>query len=162
MEILPVEERGYRRGVGIMLLNREGLVWVGRRVNTPDGWRMPQGGIDNGETPRDAALRELTEEIAARTVDVIAQAKQLLRYDLPPHLADRSRNGRYRGQEQLWFACRFSGNEQELDPQAVSHPEFSAWRWAPIDELPSLIVPFKRALYEAVVAEFKHLTRPDR
>ena len=160
MEKSSVEARPYRRGVGVMLLNRDGLVWVGRRVNTPDAWQMPQGGIDDGETPRDAAMRELTEETAARSVDVIAQAKRWLRYDLPPRLADRSWNGRYRGQEQLWFACRFTGSEQELDPQAVSHPEFSAWRWASIEDLTSLIVPFKRPLYSAVVAEFKHLTQP--
>ncbi len=157
---LPPDARPYRRGVGVMLINRDGLVWVGQRLGPPDAWQMPQGGIDTGESPREAALRELAEETAARTVDVIAQAAQWLCYDLPPDLADRVWKARYRGQQQLWFALRFLGDDRELDVQGVAHPEFAAWRWAPVDDLPALIVPFKRALYEAVVSEFRHLARP--
>jgi len=147
----------YRRGVGIMLLNRQRLAFVGRRIDTPGAWQMPQGGIDDGESPRQAALRELKEEIGTDKAEILAESAQWLRYDLPgAEDGMRLWGGRYRGQEQKWFAMRFTGTDADID-LATHHPEFDAWRWLPTAELPALIVPFKRALYEAVLAEFRDL-----
>ena len=145
----------WRRGVGIMLLDRAGKVFVGRRIDTPGAWQMPQGGIDKGETPRAAALRELKEEVGTNAADFIAETAGWLRYELPSELQGRKIwGGRYRGQEQKWFAMRFRGSDADIDLE-THHPEFDAWKWVPAAELPALIVPFKRALYEAVLAEFR-------
>jgi putative (di)nucleoside polyphosphate hydrolase len=144
---------GYRRGVGIMLLDRKGRVFVGRRIDTPGAWQMPQGGIDEGEKPREAARRELKEETGTDKATIIAESKQWLRYDVPAELQDVAWGGGYRGQEQKWFAMRFSGKDGDIDLNS-HHPEFDAWKWVASSELTRLIVPFKRALYEAVVAEF--------
>ncbi len=150
---------GYRRGVGIMLLNAANRVFVGRRIDTPDAWQMPQGGIDAGETPRAAARRELKEEVGTDRAEIIAETAGWLRYELPPALQNRELwGGRYRGQEQKWFAMRFTGTDAEID-LATHHPEFDAWKWVGADELLRLIVPFKRALYQAVIAEFEALLR---
>ena len=156
----PTAEAGYRRGVGVMLLDPRGLVFVGRRLDTPDAWQMPQGGIDAGETPREAALRELAEEIGTDRAELLAESHGWLSYDLPPELGGRVWGGRYRGQTQKWFAFRFTGSDADIDLAAAAHPEFDAWRWVPADELPRLIVPFKRPVYEAVLAEFRHLLPP--
>lgn len=147
----------YRRGVGIMLLNRDGKVFVGRRIDQEEeAWQMPQGGIDRGETPRDAAFRELKEEAGTDKADVVAESKGWLTYDLPGALRGRLWRGRYVGQKQKWFAMRFQGRDEDID-LATHHPEFSAWRWVGHDQLVTLIVPFKRALYGDVLAEFAHL-----
>lgn len=147
----------YRRGVGIMLLNRDGKVFVGRRIDQEEeAWQMPQGGIDRGETPRDAAFRELREETGTDKAEIVAESKDWLTYDLPGALRGRLWRGRYVGQKQKWFAMRFQGRDGDID-LATHHPEFSAWRWVGHDQLVTLIVPFKRALYGDVLAEFAHL-----
>jgi len=147
----------YRRGVGILLLNRSGQVFVAQRIDTPgEAWQMPQGGIDKGESPRDAALRELAEETGIAKARILAESRHWIRYDLPLELVPQVWRGRYRGQEQKWYAMLFEGADADINI-AAEHPEFSAWRWAELDDLPGLIVAFKRPLYEAVVAEFRDL-----
>lgn len=142
----------YRPCVGVMLFDSAGRVFVGRRIDTPDAWQMPQGGIDPGETPAEAALRELEEEIGTANAEIAAETADWLAYDLPGHLVGRLWGGRWRGQRQKWFACRFLGDDRDIRLD-TAHPEFDAWRWAAIDELTALIVPFKRAIYAAVVDE---------
>ena len=157
-----------RRCVGIMLLNPAGLVWIGRRhdaPNEPEGpgawWQMPQGGIDEDEDPARAALRELDEETGIRSVQMIAESGEWYRYDLPPELRPRAWGGRYCGQRQKWFAMRFTGQDDEVVLDRPGHKaEFDAWRWAGIDELEGLIVPFKRAVYCQVIREFAPLAKP--
>ncbi len=150
----------YRAGVGIMLLNSANLVFVARRLDmSSQAWQMPQGGIDGGETPRDAAFRELEEEIGTDKAVILAESRDWLRYDLPAELAGKAWGGRYRGQRQKWFAMRFTGSDGDID-LATEHPEFSDWKWAPADSLPQLIVPFKRQLYLDVLAEFAQLLTP--
>lgn len=155
----------YRPCVGVALFDDAGRVWVGRRSDKDaegegDGhwWQMPQGGLDEGEDPREAALRELYEETSIRHVSLIREAPGWLTYDLPPELVGKSWGGRYRGQKQKWFALRFEGKESEIDvlrPGGGRHKaEFSAWRWEKLERLPELIVPFKRKVYEEVVAAF--------
>lgn len=160
---------GYRPCVGIMVLNREGLVWIGRRHDAPgepEGpgawWQMPQGGIDEREDPRRAALRELEEETGIRSVEIIAESPRWYTYDLPEALRPKAWGGRYRGQRQKWFAARFRGEEAEIALARPGHaPEFDSWRWAPVGELVGLIVPFKRAVYEELVRDFAALARPE-
>ncbi|WP_207477891.1 RNA pyrophosphohydrolase [Arenibaculum pallidiluteum] len=142
----------YRPCVGIMLANDEGLVFVGRRKDTPEAWQMPQGGIDPGETPGQAALRELEEEIGTARAEILAETQGWLRYDLPPDLLGKVWGGRWRGQEQKWVLCRFTGRDADVN-LATAHPEFDAWRWVRPEETVELIVPFKRDIYRAVVAE---------
>ena len=150
-------EDGYRPGVGIVLLDRRGRVFVGRRIDMAErAWQMPQGGIDANETPRDAALRELHEEVGTDKADILAESGRWLRYDLPPEVAGRVWGGRWRGQRQKWFAMRFTGSDADID-LATHHPEFSAWKWVRPTRLVELIVPFKRPLYEEVLAEFAGL-----
>ena len=158
------KELGYRPCVGVMLLNRDNLVWIGRRADMPnpegDGqwWQMPQGGIDKGEDPRHAALRELAEETSVRSATIAAEAPEWYRYDLPEQLIGKSWGGRYRGQTQKWFAARFTGEDSEIDLKPPGHKqEFDQWRWARMDEMLDLVVPFKRAVYEKVIAAFRHL-----
>lgn len=147
---------GYRPGVGILLVSRAGRVFVGRRIDVTDAaaWQMPQGGIDPGETPRAAALRELREEIGTDRAEILAESRQWRRYDIPAAIAGALWGGRYRGQRQKWFAMRFLGHDADID-LATHHPEFDAWQWVAPDELPRLIVPFKRPLYLDVIAEFR-------
>jgi len=145
----------YRRGVGILLLNAEARILVGRRIDqTAEAWQMPQGGIDKGEDPRTAALRELEEEIGTAKAEVIAESADWIRYDLPEDIVGRVWGGRFRGQEQKWFLLRFTGADADIDLTKHGHPEFDAWRWVRLEDAPALIVPFKRPLYDAVVAEF--------
>jgi putative (di)nucleoside polyphosphate hydrolase len=147
----------YRPAVGIMLLDGRGKVFVGRRIDqTVEAWQMPQGGIDEGETPEQAARRELWEEVGTRKAEIIRESKGWFDYDLPPHLVGVALHGRYRGQKQKWFALRFTGKDSDINLKKHT-PEFAAWRWVMMAELPGLIVPFKRALYEQVVAEFRDL-----
>ncbi|HYM30258.1 MAG TPA: RNA pyrophosphohydrolase [Candidatus Cybelea sp.] len=155
----PYKDRPYRPGVGMMLFDGKGRVFVGRRIDqTAEAWQMPQGGIDDGEDPRTSALRELEEEIGTDKAEIIAESRDWLIYDLPPDLADRVWKGRYRGQKQKWFALRFLGRDKDID-LGKHHPEFDAWRWVALDDVPGVIVPFKRDLYERIVAEFRHLAK---
>lgn len=144
-----------------MLVNHESRVFVGQRIDSRahGTWQMPQGGIDPGEDPQSAALRELEEEtgIGASLVDNIQAASQVMRYDLPPDLLGKVWKGRYRGQEQYWFLGRFTGSEGDINLAAHEPPEFNAYRWIMPEQLPELIVPFKRAVYQALVEEFRDL-----
>ncbi|HVV27072.1 MAG TPA: RNA pyrophosphohydrolase [Rhizomicrobium sp.] len=147
----------YRPCVGIMLLDHRGRVFVGKRIDqTVEGWQMPQGGIDKGETPRQAAMRELLEEVGTGKAEIIAEMEDWVTYDLPPHLVGVAFHGRYKGQTQKWFALRFTGSDADIN-LAAHEPEFSAFQWVTLDELPGLIVPFKRATYEQVIAAFRPL-----
>jgi putative (di)nucleoside polyphosphate hydrolase len=147
----------YRQGVGLMLFNRAGHVWVGRRIDQlAVGWQMPQGGIDAGETPAEAALRELAEETGTDKAEIIAESSAWLSYELPPELLGIAWHGRYRGQQQKWFALAFLGRDADFDIN-TSHAEFADWRWLAFDQLVPLVVPFKRALYQSVTAEFADL-----
>jgi len=140
-----------------MLLNAWSDVFVAQRIDTPsDAWQMPQGGIDRGETPLDAAWREMEEEIGTRKATLLAESRDWYRYDLPAELLSRLWHGRYRGQEQKWFAFRFTGDDADID-LLTDHAEFCNWKWTPMATLPSLIVAFKRRLYTDLVAEFGHL-----
>ena len=160
----------YRPCVGIALFNAEGRVFIGRRRsrraidNARPGyeWQMPQGGIDPGEFPRTAALRELQEETNVSSVSFLAEVPQWLSYDLPTDISRKVMKGRFRGQTQKWFAYRFEGDEAEIDidhPAGGHKPEFDAWRWEDIDRLPELIIPFKRDVYLAVVEAFRPVAR---
>lgn len=152
--MIPFEERPYRPGVGIVLFNAQGLVFTAQRIDTdPAAWQFPQGGIDKGEDPAETALRELKEEIGTNKAQIIAQSRDWISYDLPRDLADQCWKGRFRGQAQKWFAMKFLGTDRDINIQ-TKHPEFSQWRWMELAQVPALIVPFKRALYDQVVAEF--------
>ncbi|MHA1597696.1 MAG: RNA pyrophosphohydrolase [Alphaproteobacteria bacterium] len=151
----------YRPCVGAMLLNRAGRVFVARRIDTPDGWQMPQGGIDEGENPVDAVLRELAEETGVRSVEVLAETTDWLQYDLPDELIGKAFGGKYRGQRQKWFALGFRGDESEIDLQAHEHVEFDQWKWVDMADLAALTIAFKRDLYENIVREFGHLVKAE-
>jgi len=159
----------YRPCVGIMLLNRDGRVFIGRRTDGPEHvdaahvWQMPQGGIDPDEDPWRAALRELYEETNVRSVERLGETRDWLTYDIPREIIGQAWKGKYRGQRQKWYALRFTGKESEIDvahPAGAHEPEFRDWRWEPMENLPALIVPFKRKIYEQVVEEFRHLAAP--
>lgn len=154
-----IEHLPYRLGVGITLFNRDGLVWVGRRIDTKNAWQMPQGGIEDDDSPAEAALRELEEEVGTANAELIGETQDWLTYDLPPHVLRRTWRGRFRGQKQKWFAARFLGEESEIDLNAHHSPEFEEWKWVPLETLPRLIVRFKRPLYEQVVQEFSPIAR---
>ena len=160
MKRRPRDKRPYRRGVGAVLFNSDGLVLVARRVDTAtDAWQLPQGGVKSGEKHRVAVLREVEEEIGTDKVDLIARSSRKLRYDLPEDLANKVWGGKYRGQKQRWFALRFTGTDADIDVAASGRPEFDAWRWARLDDLPALAIWFKQDLYRAIVTEFGHLAR---
>ncbi len=165
---IKAEDLPYRPCVGIMVLNSAGLVWCGRRIplenseydGSPQLWQMPQGGIDRGEEPLEAAWRELYEETGMKSCTLLAEAPEWIHYDLPAELIGTGLKGKYRGQAQRWFAFRFNGPEDEIaiDPPPGGHQaEFDQWAWKPMSELPDLIVPFKREVYLKVVAAFTHL-----
>ena len=154
----------YRPCVGVTVINRNGLVFIGRRSEGPEHidethvWQMPQGGIDPGEDPWPAALRELYEETNIRSIERLGEIADWLSYDIPRDIVGQAWGGKYRGQIQKWFALRFTGDDSEIDILAPGggfhHPEFIAWRWEPMANLPSLVVPFKRSTYERVVMAF--------
>lgn len=160
----------YRRCVGIMVLNESGLVWTGHRKVDRDSemsgtaqlWQMPQGGIDKGEEPLNAAKREIYEEAGIENLALLAEAPSWINYDLPADRIGITWGGKYRGQTQKWFAFRFAGNDSEIriNPPPDGHKaEFDEWAWKPMNLLPELVVPFKRKVYEEVVAAFAHLVR---
>ena len=149
----------YRPGVGMMVLSPEGLVFVARRIDMPsEAWQMPQGGIDEGETPEQAAIREFREEVGTDKVEIIAESERWLSYDLPEELLPRLWGGRFRGQNQKWFVVRFTGTDDDINI-ATENPEFLDWKWVELETIPDLIVPFKRRLYEDLVAEFGAIVR---
>ena len=155
------DELGYRPCVGVMLVNADGKVFVGRRIDNKEGdwWQMPQGGVDEGEDLEAAALRELAEETGAKAehVTLIDRTKEPIRYDLPEELIGKLWGGKYRGQEQIWFLARFSGDDADIDLEAHDPAEFCDWKWVEAEQLPELIVPFKKRVYRAVVEEFREL-----
>jgi putative (di)nucleoside polyphosphate hydrolase len=155
----------YRRCVGVVLLNRDRRIWIGRRFQkqNDDGigkwWQMPQGGIDDGEDPMECARREMAEETSVTSMKFLAEAPGWYNYDLPQHLIGKSWKGRYRGQTQKWFAFRFTGDDSEVNLAPPGHKqEFDEWKWATMDEALALIVPFKKPVYEQVMQAFRHLT----
>lgn len=151
----------YRPCVGVMLVNAEGKVFVGRRIDNREGdwWQMPQGGVDPGEDLRAAALRELAEEtgVIEQHASIIGQTEEAIRYDLPDELQGKLWGGKYRGQEQIWFCARFTGDEADVNLNAHQPPEFCDWKWVEVDELPELIVPFKKRVYRTVIEAFREL-----
>jgi putative (di)nucleoside polyphosphate hydrolase len=158
----------YRPCAGLTVINRDGLVFIGRRKGGPEHidethvWQMPQGGIDKGEDPYKAALRELHEETNIRSVERLGEVPDWIAYDIPRDIVGAAWKGKYRGQKQKWYALRFIGDDREIDiahPAGGHEPEFIAWRWEKIERLPELVVPFKRAIYEQVVKDFARFTR---
>jgi len=148
----------YRSCVGAMLIDAVGRVFVAKRIDSPgDAWQMPQGGIDEGEDPAKAVMRELQEETGTDKAEIIAESDRWRAYDLPDELIGRLWGGKYRGQRQKWFALKFLGEDNDIDIEAHETPEFSDWKWVEIDEVVNLIVPFKRVLYGDIVSEFRRL-----
>ena len=156
----------YRPNVGAVLFNRDGLIFVARRADLPNaegapgGWQLPQGGIDADEDPAVAIFRELEEEIGTARARIIAEHPEWLTYDLPPELVGKALGGKFRGQRQRWFALRFEGEDADIRLDLDPHPEFDAWRWAPLADLPGLAVPFKRPIYDVLARDFASLAVP--
>lgn len=156
-----MSELGYRPCVGVMLVNAAGKAFVGRRIDTKEGdwWQMPQGGVDEGEDLKEAALRELHEETGAKSehVTLIRRMEESLRYDLPEDLIGKLWGGKYRGQEQVWYLARFTGGDADIDLEAHDPPEFCDWKWVDPETLPDMIIPFKKRIYRTVLEEFRKL-----
>jgi putative (di)nucleoside polyphosphate hydrolase len=153
-----IQDLPYRPCVGICLINKDGLVFVGERLDTQMAWQMPQGGIDEGENIWQAALRELKEEIGTDKAELIKIAEEKLKYDLPPELQKKLWRGRYRGQIQTWVAARFTGTDADIDIQSHKMPEFNRWKWVKLKDTVDLIVPFKRETYARVIKMFGDLS----
>ena len=150
----PYEQRPYRPCVGIFLLNNDGFVFGGRRIDSrAEAWQMPQGGIDTGESPLQACMREMREEIGTNTAELVSQHDDWLYYDIPLPLADRLWQGRYKGQKQKWMALRFTGDDSDINI-ATEEPEFCEWKWLSPHDLVDLAVPFKRDVYQNLLAAF--------
>ncbi|WP_170004739.1 RNA pyrophosphohydrolase [Pseudopontixanthobacter vadosimaris] len=156
-----MSDLGYRPCVGIMLVNDEGRAFVGRRIDNREGdwWQMPQGGVDEGEDLKAAALRELHEEtgLTADKVSILRKMDDDIAYDLPEELQGKLWGGRYRGQRQTWFLARFTGEDADVDLDAHDHPEFCAWQWLDLERLPEMIIPFKKRVYRSVLDAFRDL-----
>ncbi len=156
-----MSDLGYRPCVGIMLVNDEGRAFVGRRIDNREGdwWQMPQGGVDEGEDLKAAALRELHEEtgLTADKVSILRKMDDDITYDLPEELQGKLWGGRYRGQRQTWFLARFTGEDADVDLDAHDHPEFCAWQWLDPERLPEMIIPFKKRVYRSVLDAFRDL-----
>ena len=144
----------YRKGVGIVLFNRQGLVWTGRRIDTPDAWQLPQGGMDEDEDPRMTAFRELQEETGTNKAEIIDEIPGWLTYDLPDALVPTVWGGKFRGQKQKWYAMRYLGEDEDFNLNAFQPAEFDTWKWTELSRIPGMIVPFKRPLYEKIVDYF--------
>lgn len=164
--LIDPETLPYRPCVGVVLINADGHVFMGNRIETGETgtftWQLPQGGIDKGEEPKDSALRELQEETGVHPsmVEIIDTIEDWLTYDLPAELVGRALKGKFRGQTQRWFAMRFLGTDRDVDIAADAHQEFSEWKWVPLDQIIDLVVPFKRDIYRRVIADFAPLTNP--
>jgi len=148
------ELKDYRPGVGIALFNAEGKVLVAERLDNPGAWQMPQGGIDKGEDPEVAVFREMKEEIGTKNARIMGKMKDWITYDIPERTAKRLWGGKYKGQKQQWIALEYQGLDSDIDLHADKHPEFSKWKWVPIEDLLSYVVPFKRDVYKKVIEEF--------
>ena len=162
------ESLPYRPCAALCVINRKGLVFIGRRADGPEHvdrthvWQMPQGGIDEGEKPYPAALRELYEETSIKSVEKLGEIRNWVTYDIPKKIGTKAWKGRYRGQKQKWYALRFTGKDSEInidDPGGGHKPEFVEWKWVAMGELPDLVIPFKRLTYERVVKEFQRFAR---
>ncbi|HUW80693.1 MAG TPA: RNA pyrophosphohydrolase [Acidocella sp.] len=152
----------YRLNVGAVVFGPDGRVLVGRRAHVADAaWQLPQGGIDAGEDPRAAVFRELEEEIGTANAEILAEHPEWIEYDLPEHLIGKSFKGRFRGQRQKWFALKFLGQDSDVVLDAHTHPEFDAWKWVELAELPGLAVSFKRPIYEVLARDFAPYARPE-
>jgi putative (di)nucleoside polyphosphate hydrolase len=164
MESAPPDLSLYRPNVGVVLFNRDGKVWFGRRANTdaPHNWQFPQGGVDAGEALYDAAMRELREETGVSSARLLGRTQDWMAYDFPQGWTGSKALRGWRGQKQVWFALKFEGDDAEVNLNAHEPPEFDAWRWADLEETVDLIVPFKRAAYEQVIAAFRPFAVPER
>ena len=152
----PVNHASYRSCVGMMVLNKKNQVFMAQRIDFPDGaWQMPQGGINTGESPQEAALRELHEETGIKSVHIRAESKVWKKYDFPPDLSGKLWHGQYKGQRQKWFLMRFFGKDTEIDLESHTPSEFCRWRWALVDQIPKQAIPFKREIYGSIIEEFR-------
>ena len=154
------ESLPYRQCAGIVLFNDSGMVLVGKRIDQiSEAWQMPQGGIDANEEPLEAALRELEEEINTANVEILAESKNWYQYDLPKNLRGKLWKGKYRGQNQKWFAMKYLGEDKEIQPQSVKKPEFDDWKWVDIEDLPRVAIKFKRDIYRSISVEFYEISK---
>ena len=150
----------YRQCAGIVLFNYTGMVLVGKRIDQiTEAWQMPQGGIDENEEPLEAALRELEEEINTANVEILAESKNWYKYDLPSNLRKKLWKGKYRGQNQKWFAMKYLGEDNQIQPQSVEKPEFSDWKWIDIEDLPRVAISFKQDIYHSISIEFYEISK---
>jgi putative (di)nucleoside polyphosphate hydrolase len=165
LKVIPMD-LPYRDNVGAVVFNPAGLVLVARRADLPNaegapgGWQLPQGGMEPGEDPSVAVFRELEEEVGTARAEIMAEHPDWLTYDLPPELLGKALGGKYRGQRQKWFALRFLGTDADIRLDLDPHPEFDAWRWAPLADLPALAVPFKLAIYTVLARDFARFATP--